>query len=213
MKTDDLIALLATDTTPVPRGAASRQIAIAAAAGIALAAVLMLLTMGARPDLVQAAFWPMFWMKVLFPAVVAGASFATLARLARPGVSARAGGIAIILPVLLLWLLAIAAYASAPPSERAAMVWGQTWRMCTLNIALISVPIVAAAFFALRQLAPTRLAHAGACAGALSGAAGAAIYAFHCPETALPFMAIWYVAGIAVTAAIGASLGPRLLRW
>lgn len=213
MKTDELISLLAADTVPVPRNAASRQIAIAVAAGVALAALMMLLTMGTRPDLGQAILLPMFWMKVLFPAVVAGASFATLARLSRPGVGARAGGIAIILPVLLLWLLAIAAYASAPLSERAAMVWGQTWRMCTLNIALISAPIFAAAFFALRQLAPTQLAQAGACAGALSGAAGAAIYAFHCPETALPFMAIWYVAGIAVTAALGASLGPRLLRW
>ena len=213
MKTDELISLLAADTAPVPRNAAPRQIAIAVAAGVALAALMMLLTMGVRPDLGQAILLPMFWMKVLFPAVVAGASFATLARLSRPGVSARAGGIAIILPVLLLWLLAIAAYASAPLSERAAMVWGQTWQVCTLNIVLISVPIFGAAFFALRQLAPTRLGLAGACAGALSGAAAAAIYAFHCPETALPFMAIWYVAGIAATAGIGAALGPRVLRW
>ena len=36
-------------------------------------------------------------------------------------------------------------------------------------------------------------------------------YAFHCPERALPFMAIWYVAGIAVTTAVDAVLGPRLL--
>ena len=213
MKTDDLISVLAAGAAPVPRRAASRTIAVATAAGIAIAALMMLLTVGARPDLGQAIRWPMFWMKVLFPVVMAGASFLTLTRLARPGVSARAGGTAIALPVVLLWLLAIAAYASAPLPERSAMVWGQTWRICTLNIALISAPIFAAAFFALRQLAPTQLAQAGACAGALSGAAGAAVYAFHCPETALPFMALWYVAGIAVPVSVGAWLGPRFLRW
>ena len=213
MKTDDLISLLAADTAPVRSRAASRQIAIAMAVGIPLAILTMLLTMGTRPDLAQAIRLPMFWVKVLFPAAVACAGFATLARLARPGVGASAGKWASVLPVLLLWLMAIAAYAGAASSERAAMVWGQSWRTCTANVLMISVPIFVAAFLALRRLAPTQLAQAGACAGMLSGAAGAAIYAFHCPETALPFMAIWYVAGIAATAGIGAALGPRLLRW
>lgn len=213
MKTDELISLLAAGAAPVPRRAASATIAVAMAVGIALAASMMLLTMGARPDLGQAVLRPMFWMKVLFPGAVAGASFVALTRLARPGVNARAGGVAISVPVLVLWLLAIAAYAGASIPERSAMVWGLTWRVCTLNIALISIPIFAAAFFALRQLAPTRLTQAGACAGALSGAASAAIYALHCPETALPFMALWYVAGIAVPTGVGAWLGPRVLRW
>ncbi len=213
MKTDDLISLLATDTAAVPRSAASSQIAIAMAVGIPLAIVAMLLTMGARPDLSQAIGMPMFWMKVLFPAAVACAGFATLTRLARPGVSAHVGQWAIVALILLLWLMAISAYASAPPSERAAMVWGQSWRICTLSVLMISVPIFVTAFLALRRLASTRLVEAGGCAGVLSGAAGAAIYAFHCPETALPFMAIWYVAGIAAMAGIGGALGPRLLRW
>lgn len=213
MKTDELISLLAAGAAPVPRRAASTTIAAATAAGVALAALMMLLTIGARPDLKQAVMLPTFWIKVLFATVVAGASFVTLTRLARPGVNARAGGVAIGVPVLLLWLAAIAVYSITPIPERSAMLWGQTWRICTLNIALISAPIFAAAFFALRQLAPTRLTQAGACAGALSGAAGAAIYALHCPETALPFLALWYVAGIAVPTSIGAWLGPRVLRW
>jgi hypothetical protein len=213
VKTDDLITLLATDSVPVVRRAAFRQIAIAATVGIALAAMLMQLMLGVRPDLAQAIFWPRFWMKVMFPATIAIASFAALARLARPGVDARAAGVAISVPVVLLWLVAMAAYAAAPPPERAAMVWGQTWRVCTLNIALISAPIFVATLIALRQLAPTRLVLAGACAGTLGGAAGATIYAFHCPETGLPFLAVWYVAGIVVTAVAGACLGPRVLRW
>ncbi|MBA2675941.1 DUF1109 domain-containing protein [Ramlibacter sp.] len=213
MKTDDLISLLATDTAPVRTRAASRQLAVAMSLGISLSIATMLLTIGARPDVSQAVLSPMFWVKVLFPFVLACASFATLARLARPGVSARAGEVANVLPVLLLWLVAIAVYANAPEAERASMVWGESWRSCILSVLVMSGPIFVAAFLALRQLAPTRLSQAGAYAGALSGEAAAAIYAFHCPETALPFMAIWYIAAIAIAAGIGAALGPRLLKW
>ena len=35
----------------------------------------------------------------------------------------------------------------------------------------------------------------------------------HCPEPAAPFLAIWYLLGMLVPTAIGAWLGPRLLRW
>ena len=68
-------------------------------------------------------------------------------------------------------------------------------------------------FWAMRGLAPTHLRAAGLAAGLTSGAAGAWIYAFHCPESALPFIALWYTAGIAVAGAAGLILAPRLLRW
>jgi hypothetical protein len=213
MKTDDLIALLAADTAPVPRRSAPAQIGIALAAGVVLAAGAMLLMLGPRPDLAQAVAGPPFWLKLLFPVALAAASFSALTRLAVPGVRARAGAVAVAVPLVLLWLVAVAAYVAAPPPERAALVWGQTWRVCTLNIVMIAIPVFAATLFALRRLAPTRLALAGACAGVLGGAAGAAVYAFHCPESAPPFIAVWYVAGIAVVAAVGAGLGPRVLRW
>lgn len=213
MKTDDLVSLLAADTVAVPRHAAARQIAMAVAAGAAITLLAMLATIGARPDLQRAAHDPMFWMKVTFPAMVALGSFATLGRLARPGVNVGLGPAAIALPIFLVWTMSIWAYLGAPPAARAAMVWGETWKICTLSIVMISTPVVAAAFLALRRLAPTRPARAGACAGWLGGAVGAVVYALRCPETALPFMAIWYVAGMAVPAAIGAALGRRFLRW
>ncbi|MFS2051364.1 NrsF family protein, partial [Variovorax sp. CT11-76] len=49
--------------------------------------------------------------------------------------------------------------------------------------------------------------------GALAGGVGAAVYALHCPELTAPFIAVWYVSGIAVPVLVGALLGPRLLRW
>jgi hypothetical protein len=57
------------------------------------------------------------------------------------------------------------------------------------------------------------LALSGAGAGLLAGALGTLVYALHCPESAAPFIGIWYVLGIAIPTLAGAMLGPRVLRW
>ena len=77
----------------------------------------------------------------------------------------------------------------------------------------LSLPLFASTLWALKGLAPTRLALAGASAGLLSGALGALVYSLHCPESAAPFLAVWYVLGIAIPTLAGALLGPRVLRW
>ncbi len=213
MKTDALIQLLAADTLPVQRRAAPRRLALALVAGLPLAAAIMLLDYGVRRDIAQAMLLPMFWMKLMFPAVVSAAAFVALQRLARPGVRPGASWLGIAVPVLLLWLMAAAVLATAPAQTRAALVLGQTWRTCSVNIAWISLPIFVAVLIALRGLAPTRPSWTGACAGAVAGGAGAVVYALHCPELQAPFLAVWYVLGIAVPVVTGALLGPRLLRW
>ena len=114
---------------------------------------------------------------------------------------------------MFLWVLGLAAWFAAPPEARSQLVWGTTWRTCVFNIGAIGLPVFVAAFLALRGLAPTRPALAGGAAGALAGGAGAAVYALHCPELQAPFLAVWYVLGMAVPVAVGALLGPRLLRW
>ena len=65
----------------------------------------------------------------------------------------------------------------------------------------------------MKGLAPTRLALAGAMAGLVSGAGGALLYALYCTEMAAPFLGIWYVLGMSIPAAIGAVVGPWVLRW
>jgi hypothetical protein len=85
--------------------------------------------------------------------------------------------------------------------------------VCATNILLVAAPTLLAVFWALRQLAPTRLGLAGAGAGLFAGAVGATIYAFHCTEATAPFIAVWYTLGIALTAIIGSILGRFLLRW
>jgi hypothetical protein len=157
--------------------------------------------------------WPMFWVKLLFPLAVAGAGLVAVHRLARPGVAAGAAAVAAVAPVLLLWALAALVWGGAAPEERAALLWGQTWQSCVFSIALMAGPLLLAVLWVLKGMAPTRPAWAGAAAGALAGGVGAAVYALHCPELAAPFLAVWYVAGIALVTAVGALVGARCLRW
>ena len=106
MKTDDLVAMLATGAAPAPRRAAGRRLAIAVLAGMPLSFAILFAEYGVRRDLVQAMFWPMFWVKVLFPLCSAAAAFVAVQRLARPGVPVRRAWIGIAVPVLVVWVLA-----------------------------------------------------------------------------------------------------------
>ena len=213
MKTDDLVGLLAADTLPVRQGASPRRLALAMVAGLPLAAAFMLLKFGLREDIGQAVSLPMFWVKLLFPAVLSAAAWAVLQRIARPGVRLGGSWLGIVVPVVVFWALAGVSLVSAPAELRASLVMGHTWRTCSATIALLSLPLFVAVFMALATLAPTRPAWAGACAGAMAGGAGAAVYALHCPELEAPFLAVWYVLGMAIPVVAGALIGPRLLRW
>lgn len=213
MKTDELIHLLAADGQPVRSAAIEQRMAVASAVGVAGAAVLMLALFGLRPDLGATLVVPMFWGKLVFAAALAAGGIALLRRMARPGLATGAAAAWLAVPPLVLWALALWALAQAPAAERMPLVLGSTWRTCPFNIAALSVPAFVAGFWALRGAAPTRLAWAGAGIGLLAGALGALVYALHCPEMAAPFLAVWYVAGMALPTAVGAVLGPRLLRW
>ena len=173
----------------------------------------MAILLGVRSDLAAAVLLPMFWVKLAFPACLAAGALFAAGRLSRPGARLGRVGSALAAPVLAMWLLAAFALATATAGEREALVFGGTWNVCPLLVALLSLPVFVAAMWAMRGLAPTRLALAGAAAGLLSGAVGALIYALHCPEMDAPFLAIWYLLGMLIPTAAGALLGPRLLRW
>lgn len=213
MKTDELAKLLATGVEAVDRRAPLRRAAVAVAFGVLIAGALMALWLGIRPTLVQDAGTPMLWVKFAFVAWLAvGGAIAAL-RLARPGGRVtRVPGV-LATPLLVMWVLAGIALAGADAPQRTTLLLGQTWSACPFNIAVLSLPVLAAALWSMRGFAPTRLAWAGGAVGLFAGAAGAFVYAFHCPELAAPFLGLWYVLGMLIPAAIGALIGPRVLRW
>ena len=213
MKTDELIHLLAADDRPVQPTAIEQRFVVASAVGIAGAGVLMWALFGLHPDLLTTMALPMFWGKLGFAAALAAAGLALLRRMARPGMALGHTALWLAVPPLVLWAMALWALSQVSAAERMPLILGSTWRTCPFNIAALSVPAFVAGFWALKGAAPTRLVWTGAGAGLLAGALGALVYALHCPEMATPFLAVWYVAGMAIPTALGAVLGPRLLRW
>jgi hypothetical protein len=101
----------------------------------------------------------------------------------------------------------------APPGGMRAMWMGHTATVCSLRILALSVPVYFGSILVLRRLAPTRLALTGAAAGLLAGGLGASVYGLYCDEAAATFVVTWYTLGIAASAALGALIGSRLLRW
>jgi hypothetical protein len=213
MKTDDLISLLATGVTRVDHKAVLRRFARALPLGLAGSLVLVAIVYGVRPDLASVAQTPIFWAKVAFPAAVALAAALTVSRLGRPGVRGGYAWALVAVPFVAVLLAGWMTVGAATPEQRAPLMLGISWRTCPFNILLLSVPTFAAVFWAARGLAPTRPRLAGAAAGLFSSALATIAYCVHCPEMSPAFWSIWYAIGMLLPAAIGAWLGPRLLRW
>lgn len=211
--TDELIARLAADNTPVRPLALERRILLAAAAGLVASAALGFLLLD---FLVERPFGgaygsPMFWVKLGYTIAFGLLGLAAVPVLARPD-----GRVA--------WPLAAAAGLMVLALALGTMNWmmvdwsmpalmGATALVCPWLIVLTATPLLATLLAVMRRFAPRSPLIAGLAAGLVAGGFGAALYAFYCGETGMMFMAVWYSLGIALTAALGALLGRFLLRW
>lgn len=213
MKTDDLVTMLATGVTPVSSQATGRPMLLALLAGVPVSLAMLLFGFGLRSDLMQVIDLPMFWVKLAFPLCIAVAAFLIVHRLGRPGVQVRQAWWGLAVPVVVVFVMAMAAWLSAPVADRLPLLMGVSWRSCTLSISLMAMPIFIPVLLALKGLAPTQPVLAGAAAGALAGGLGSTIYGLHCVEMAAPFLAVWYVAGILMPVLAGSLLGRRWLQW
>ena len=212
MQTDDLIAQLAGGLEPVKRGTVTRLLLGAVVLGIAGSIVVMLGMIGLRHDISTAIVSFGMWTKLVYTFAIAAFGFWLVERAGRPGAEMTRPLLLLALPLLAIALLSVLQM-SAPKADMPGLVLGHSSRVCAPLVLMTALPTLAATFWALKRLAPTQLTLAGAGAGLFAGAAGAFVYSFHCTEGAAPFIAIWYTLGIVATVAVGALLGPRLLRW
>lgn len=93
------------------------------------------------------------------------------------------------------------------------MLMGASALVCPLYIILLSIPGLVAGMLFMNSLAPTNLTAAGASAGLMAGGLGAWAYSFHCTESGLPFLALWYSLGIIAVMILGVALARLFLRW
>lgn len=211
MKTDHLIEMLARGIEPAERKSWLIRLAATLAAGLAVALILLFISLGVRPD-IGAARMPVM-MKAMFSAAAAATILPLAVRLLRPG---RPLGWRVAATLAFAAIAAIATavalYGEAP--ERRMQAWlGGGFPWCIVLIPVLAAPTAALLAWALRSFAPTRLTLMGAAIGALSGGIGAMAYSMYCPVDSVAFVTTWYVVAIAICAALGAVLGSRLLRW
>lgn len=213
MKTDQLIALLAHDATPVKRGALPVRLVLVALLGAVSAFVILLPWLGIRPDLAEAVGGMTYWMKFIYTLGLGVSGFALVERLSRPGAKGVFGWLLIGFFAVAMIAIAVAQLMSTSPDQMRDAFMGTTWDRCPWRIFMLSIPGLAVILWTMRSFAPTRLALAGASAGLLAGGVAATVYGLHCAETAAPFVALWYSVGILLSTIVGAVLGPRVLRW
>lgn len=212
MKTQDLIGRLAQD--PRPAAPPARQQLRRALLGSALVCgAALLLFWGVNPDLDTMLTHPAFAAKMLWLLAMTFFSGRGLLRLSRPGMDAGASFQGLLLALLAMACLGLIQSLQSSPDSRMALWLGGSWQTCAPSIVALSLPVLAALIWTLRQLAPTRPALAGAAAGAMASCIAASFYSMHCTETALAFFTAWYGGSIVAMGALGALLGQRALRW
>jgi len=145
VKTDDLIDMLASGPDVRMNAPRTGPDLLRLLAGLGASVLLMLATLGMRAHLWQAFATPAFWIKFVFALALAAGAGLAARRLAVPGASLRHAPLFVGLPLLAIWLLAAIVLWQAAPDERAALLWGRTWRVCAPLIAMISLPVFGAA--------------------------------------------------------------------
>lgn len=207
--TDDLIAQLA--SAPLPPRLRPAAVAWAMTGAVGLMLVLFLGVMGLRPDLSEAVVDPITLAKHALPLMIVAFALPMALRMARPAVR---------VPLRPLWVpaaLALILFAMAgvgvPADGFLTAMMGGTAAACLISVTGMAFLPTILGLSVLRRGASTRPALTGALTGLVAGAGIAAGYALHCTEDSPLFFVTWYGLAILLSAAMGAVLGHRLLRW
>jgi len=213
VKTDDLINALSRGVEPAERPRWRMKLAITLIAGLVVAALLVAIGLGVRPD-IGTARMPIM-MKALFAALAAAIILPIAVQLMKPGrpLGWRIG--AVVLFVAICAIATIIALMGEMPDQRWQAWMGGEGRApwCVVLIPILAAPAAALLTWFMRAFSPTRITLTGAAIGALSGGVSAMAYAMYCPTDSVAFVTTWYTLAIAVCAALGALIGSKFLRW
>jgi hypothetical protein len=210
-KTDELIRSMAMEAGLGHAHAGiwfERRLALAAAAALAIGAGLAILLFGIAPALATGEPSAWLWHKVACALTLAAAGFLLVRSMARPDGSG--WPVAALVPgAALLAFGGITDQSGFPVMGQS----GQSVPICLGAIVLLSLPGLTLILGVLHTGAPTRPTMAGAAAGLMAGALGAAAYAIACKNDGGLFVATWYSTAIVIAGAVGAVAGRRVLSW
>lgn len=213
MDTNDLIRTLAADNETHERSVGHLLLA-ALVLAVPVSTLMFLAGLGVRPDVMTAMRNPLFDLKFIVTMALAAIAIVVSLHLSRPEASLGRWAWLLAVPLGLLGIGMVGEMTMMP--HRAPMpvrIIGSNSRLCLVAIPLLSLPLLAAALFALRRGAPSRPTVAGAFAGLLSAGLAATLYAAHCTDDSPMFVATWYSLAAVIVAAIGAFAGSRVLKF
>lgn len=210
MKTKNFIDFLATGAGPAPKFNATLKLCAALIAGVAASLGIGFVVNGIT---LPAFTLPARWIRLAYALSILAVGWVMVQQLSRPLLHVKWVAGALMLMVLVMAGFGVAAWMAAPSGQTDLLFWGESWMVCPSLIVLYSLPGLAAALWALRTLAPTRLRLAGFAAGIFAGAQGALGYVLVGTDDAYLFVAVWYTLGMLLTGFIGMLLGPKVLRW
>jgi hypothetical protein len=211
VKTAQLIDVLAQDA-PVKWGLSSR-LAMAIAAGAAIAAALFMAGVGVRPDMSVASHTMRVQFKFLFALTVLSGAAGAMAQAGRPDGARGPWAFILATAPMLLGVAIVAELLATPPQSWMPNLIGRNAVYCLILIPALALAPLACLLFVLTESAPPRPGWAGAAAGLVAGGIAAFLYASHCPDDSPLFVAAWYSCALVVVTAAGAAAGVRLLRW
>jgi hypothetical protein len=185
-----------------------RAFLTATALSLAVSVAMVLVLVGLRPDLLAVEQRTPFAFKIASTLSLACGGFFLARRAVRPG-SAGLSLLALLPGVLLLVFRGATDRSGLPVMGRSDI----SAAVCVGTILMVSMPALWLILRVLRTGAATRPGIAGALAGLLSGALGAAAYTLGCTNDAGLFVAIWYSAAILIMTGLGAAIGRRVLAW
>jgi hypothetical protein len=181
---------------------------LAVGLSLAVAAAMVFVLIGVRPDLGVMVHRGPFHHKVAVTLSMVCAGFVFARRAGRPD-RTKLPLIPLLPPLLLLALGASTDTSGLPVTGNL----GISVPACVGAILMVSLPALAVILGVLRSGAPTRLVIAGAAAGLLSGAVGATAYTLACNNDGALFVAVWYSAAFLIMTGLGAAIGGRALAW
>lgn len=211
MRTDQLIAELASDHRPP--GNPQIRIMAAIAAGWLFALIGLLIFLGFPLQELKHTGMASFAVKLGYTVSLAILSVMAAIAAGRPG-SRLAGPVSLIaIPVAMLIFVAMLELVTTDATSRHEMMFGSAYGDCFRSVVLASMPVFVSLVWGYRALAPTRPPVAGFLIGLSAGAAGAAAFALYCHEGSAAFLVTAYTPAMLITAVIGAICGRVLLKW
>ncbi|MCA0422628.1 MAG: NrsF family protein [Proteobacteria bacterium] len=210
MKTDRLVHLLASDNdaaTARARRAQNLNLVYLMLAAVLTAAGFVLFV-GLRDDL--AAVMPAILRKeaVTLAAVLAGG--VVFWRLSAP--EGRNPGL-LMAPVVMIILFVLWELARTGLSDWQGRMIGTNSLSCLVLVSLLALPVLGALLALLKWRAPGASGRAGAAAGLVAAGFAASLYALHCTDDSMLFVALWYSIATLLLSGLGALAARHFVRW